>query len=72
MLLHVTARLCHWGCMVSPVFPVNRTACTSGKVIIDDPKLPALPESAEEAHARISAVLEVSARPLCACHYIAV
>ena len=32
---------------------------TLGKVLIDDPTLPAFPESAEEAHARISSVLEV-------------
>ena len=31
-----------------------------GKVIVDDPRLPAFPESAEEAHARINVVLEVS------------
>lgn len=35
-------------------------SCTPGKVIVDDPNFPAFPESAEEAHARINAVLEVS------------
>lgn len=35
-------------------------SCSLGKVIIDDPNFPAFPESAEEAHARINAVLEVS------------
>ena len=35
-------------------------SCSLGKAIIDDPNFPAFPESAEEAHARINAVLEVS------------
>lgn len=35
-------------------------SCTPGKVVVDDPRFPAFPESAEEAHARINAVLEVS------------
>lgn len=35
-------------------------SCTPGKVVVDDPSFPAFPESAEEAHARINAVLEVS------------
>ncbi|KAL3137967.1 hypothetical protein ABBQ38_005212 [Trebouxia sp. C0009 RCD-2024] len=35
-----------------------QSAVPDGKVIIDDPRLPAFPESAEEAHARINAVLE--------------
>ena len=41
--------------------------CTSGKAIIDDPNFPAFPESAEEAHARMNAVLEVSACKLVFC-----
>lgn len=38
----------------------HMSSCTSGKAIIDDPNFPAFPESAEEAHARINAVLQVS------------
>lgn len=38
------------------------SVCIAGKVLIDDPTLPAFPESAEEAHARINSVLEVVRR----------